>query len=75
MRLNISKSKNSECFYIIKSVTIKGKRTSKIIEKLGNYNEVKLKAKGEDPYTWAKNYVDLLKKENILSAKLYLSEI
>ena len=63
MRLNITKSKNSECFYIIKSVTINGKRTSKIIEKLGNYNEVKLKAKGEDPYTWAKNYVDLLNKE------------
>ena len=63
MRLNITKSKNSECFYIIKSVTINGKRTSKIIEKLGNYNEVKLKAKGEDPYAWAKNYVDLLNKE------------
>ena len=63
MRLNITKSKNSECFYIIKSVTINGKRTSKIIEKLGNYNEIKLKAKGEDPYAWAKNYVDLLNKE------------
>ena len=63
MRLNITKSKNSECFYIIKSVTINGKRTSKIIEKLGNYNEVKLKAKGEDPYTWAKNYVNLLNKQ------------
>ena len=63
MRLNITKSKNSECFYIIKSVTINGKRTSKIIEKLGNYYEVKLKAKGEDPYVWAKKYVNLLNKE------------
>ncbi len=63
MRLNITKSKNSECFYIIKSVTINGKRTSKIIEKLGNLNEVKIKAKGQDPYIWAKNYVKLLNKE------------
>ncbi len=63
MRLNITKSKNSECFYIIKSVTINGKRTSKIIEKLGNLNEVRFKAKGQDPYVWAKNYVQLLNKE------------
>ena len=63
MRLTISKSKNAKSFYIIKSVTIKGKRTSKIIEKLGTLEEVKVKAKGEDPYVWAKKYVDLLNKE------------
>ena len=63
MRLTITKSKNAESFYIIKSVTINGKRTSKIIEKLGTIEEVKLKAKGEDPYVWAKKYVDLLNKE------------
>ena len=63
MRLTITKSKNAKSFYIIKSVTIKGKRTSKIIEKLGTLDEVKVKAKGEDPYIWAKNYVDLLNKE------------
>ena len=63
MRLTITKSKNAESFYIIKSVTINGKRTSKIIEKLGTIEEVKLKAKGEDPYVWAKKYVNLLNKE------------
>ena len=63
MRLTITKSKNAESFYIIKSVTIKGKRTSKIIEKLGTLEEVKLKAKGEDPYVWAKKYVNLLNQE------------
>ena len=63
MRLTITKSKNAESFYIIKSVTIKGKRTSKIIEKLGTLEEVKVKAKGEDPYVWAKKYVNLLNKE------------
>ena len=63
MRLTITKSKNAESFYIIKSVTINGKRTSKIIEKLGTLEEVKIKAKNEDPYIWAKKYVNLLNKE------------
>lgn len=63
MRLTITKSKNSESFFVIKSVTINGKRTSKVIEKLGNLEEVTLKAKGEDPYVWAKKYVELLNEE------------
>lgn len=63
MRLNINKSKNATCFYVIKSVTIDGKRTSKVIEKLGNLEEVKIKAKGKDPYLWANEYVKLLNKE------------
>lgn len=63
MRLTITKSKNSESFFIIKSVTINGKRTSKVIEKLGNLEEVTLKAQGQDPYVWAKQYVELLNKE------------
>ena len=63
MRLTITKNKNSSSFYVIKSVTINGKRTSKVIEKLGNLNEVKIKAQGKDPYKWAQDYVDLLNKE------------
>ena len=63
MRLTITKSKNSESFFVIKSVTINGKRTSKVIEKLGNLEEVTLKAQGEDPYVWAKKYVELLNEE------------
>ncbi|MDD4643587.1 MAG: IS1634 family transposase [Bacilli bacterium] len=62
MRLTLSKSKNSISFYIIKSVTINGKRTSKIFEKLGTLEEVKLKAKGKDPYVWAKEYLDMINK-------------
>lgn len=49
MRLSITNNKNSSSFYVIKSVTVDGKRTSKIIERLGNYEEVKIKANGEDP--------------------------
>ena len=57
MRLQISKSKNAASFYVIKSVTIKGKRTSKIVEKLGTYDELKNKLGDKDPYEWAKEYV------------------
>ena len=63
MRLTITKSKNSKSFFVIKSVTINGKRTSKVIEKLGNIEEVTLKAQGKDPYVWAKQYVEMLNKE------------
>ena len=63
MRLTVTKSKNSESFFVIKSVTINGKRTSRVIEKLGNLEEVTLKAQGQNPYVWAKQYVELLNKE------------
>lgn len=63
MRLTITKNKNSESFYIIKSVTIDGKRTSKVIEKLGNIDDVRIKAKGKDPYIWANEYLNALNKQ------------
>ena len=63
MRLTFTKSKNSISFYIIKSVTINGKRTSKIFEKLGTLEEIKIKAKGKDPYVWAKEYLNLVNEE------------
>ena len=63
MRLTITKNKNSSSFYVIKSITIDGKRTSKVIEKLGNLGEVTIKANGKNPYKWAQEYVDLLNKE------------
>lgn len=63
MRLSLVKSKNTTQFYIIKSYRDKnGKNTSKIVEKLGNTEEVTKKAKGEDPIIWAKNYIENLNK-------------
>ena len=62
MRLSITNNKNSSFFYVIKSVTVDGKRTSKIIEQLGNYEEVKIKANGKDPIVWAKKYINTLNK-------------
>lgn len=57
MRLQITKSANAECFYVVKSVYEDKKRTNKVIEKLGNLEEVKQRAAGKDPYLWAEEYV------------------
>ena len=63
MRLSLVKSKNTTQFYVIKSYRDKnGKNTSKIIEKLGNTEEVTKKAKGKDPIVWAKKYIEGLNK-------------
>lgn len=63
MRLQISKSKNAASFYVVKSVYTNGKRTNKVVEKLGTYDEIKEKQKGEDPYKWAEGYVDKLNQK------------
>lgn len=80
MRLSITNNKNSSSFYVIKSVTVDGKRTSKVIERLGNYEEVKIKANGEEPIVWAKKYIDTLNKQekennNILNIPFYKNKI
>ena len=36
MRLQITKSKNAECFYIVKSVRKHGKNTNEVIEDIQN---------------------------------------
>jgi len=57
MRLSISKSKNSISLYVKDDVTINGKRTSKIVEKLGTVDELREKLGGRDPIEWAKEYI------------------
>ena len=76
MRLSIVKSPNARQFYVIQSYTNKnGKRTSKIVEKLGNENEILKKSKGEDPVVWAKRYIDELnKKEKENNLKILLEK-
>ena len=46
MRLQITTSKNAKCFYVVKSVYYNGKHSNRVIEKLGNLQEVTEKAKG-----------------------------
>lgn len=64
MRLSLVKSKNATQFYVIKSFRdSNGKNTSKIIEKLGNLEEVTKKANGQDPIEWAKKYIQILNEK------------
>ena len=64
MRVHITRSKNAECFYIIKSIYENGLHTTKVVEKLGNLEQVRQRAGKEDPYEWAKRYAaELTKKE------------
>ncbi len=63
MRLKITKNKNSESWYIIQSTYIDKKHSSKVVEKLGTFENVKQRANGEDPYIWVKKYIDNLNKQ------------
>ena len=77
MRLSVSKSKNSILFYIIESTYINKKHSTRIVEKLGTLEDVTIKAKGEDPYVWAKNYAHSLTtqdKENKREIIKYYSQ-
>ena len=63
MRLMISKSKNAQSLYVIKSVFVDGKRTTKVVEKLGTYDCLLEKLGGQDPIEWAKQYVKELNEQ------------
>ena len=63
MRLQIIKSKNAASFYVVKSIRVGNKRTSKVIEKLGTYETLSQKLNGEDPIEWAKKYVEELNRQ------------
>jgi transposase len=75
LKLTITKSINSVCFYVQRSVRRDDGRISSVtVEKLGNLEAVKTKANGRDPYQWARDYVEELnrkeyeeKKEIIIS--------
>lgn len=63
MKLTVSKSKNSASFYVQKTIRkSNGFVTTVTVEKLGNLDEVKAKAKGQDPYVWAQEYVNELNR-------------
>ncbi|SDL08929.1 IS1634 family transposase, partial [Natronincola ferrireducens] len=71
MRLMVSKSKNARSLYVIKSIFVNGKRTSKIVEKLGTYDELLENLNGEDPMEWAKKYIsELNEKEKEENSKI-----
>lgn len=67
MRIKVSRSKNSISYFVIKDIYRDNKRTSKVVESLGNHEEILKRHPGTDPYTWAKEYAKKLtleEKEN-----------
>ena len=65
MRLKTSKSKNATLYYIIKDYTnIRGKRTTKIFEKLGNQDQVEERFGKTDTINKIKEYIDELNNED-----------
>ena len=67
MRLKISKSKNTILFYIIKDYTRNGKRSTKIVKRIGNLEEVKAMAGKMDYKEWLKKYVQDFNEKNGLN--------
>ena len=43
MKVSISKSKNTTIYYLSKSVRVGNKTTTKTVEKIGTYDEIKKK--------------------------------
>ncbi|MGD8400020.1 MAG: IS1634 family transposase [Bacillota bacterium] len=63
MRLKVSRSKNSASLYVTKTVYIDKKEKTITVEKLGTEIELRKKLNGQDPYVWAKDYIDKLNKK------------
>ena len=71
VRLMISKSKNSQSLYAIKSIYVDGKRSTKIVEKLGALDE--LEKIHDDPISWARQYIaELTEKEKTESREVII---
>lgn len=64
MRLKMSKSKNTTLFYIIKDYTKNGKRSTKIVKRIGNIDDVKIMAGDMDYNIWLKEYVKKFNEEH-----------
>lgn len=59
----MSKSRNSLSLYVIKSTYENKKHSTKIVEKLGTYEELVKKLGSEDPIEWAKKYIEELNQK------------
>lgn len=63
MRLKVSRSKNATSFYVTKTIYIDKKEKTITVEKLGTEAALREKLNGQDPYEWAKNYVEKLNED------------
>lgn len=74
MRLKISKSKNTTLFYIIKDYTKNGKRSTKIVKRIGNLDDVKIMAGNTDYMAWLKDYVKQYNEEHCKSETIIIKK-
>ena len=74
MRLKISKSKNTTLFYIIKDYTRNGKRSTKIVKRIGNLDDVKIMADNTDYMAWLKDYVKQYNEEHCKSETIIIKK-
>lgn len=74
MRLKISKSKNTTLFYIIKDYTKNKKRSTKIVQRIGNLEEVKIMAGNNDYMDWLKDYVKKYNEEHCKSETIIIKK-
>jgi transposase len=63
MRLNTVKSPNATSYYVISDYFKNGKRTTKVVEKLGTHDQLLKKCGDMDPLAWAKAYVEELNRK------------
>lgn len=74
MRLSCSKSKNTTLFYIIKDYTKNGKRSTKIVKRIGNLEDVKKMAGNTDYIIWLKDYVKKFNEEHCKSETVIIKK-
>lgn len=63
MRLKITKTNSDTNYYVIKDIKINGKRTTTVVEKLGNLKEVSQKANGKNIDEWLIQYINNLNEK------------
>jgi len=74
MRLKVSKSKNTTLFYIIKDYTKNGKRSTKVVKRLGNIDDIKIMAGDTDYKEWLKEYVKKYNEEHCHSETILIKK-
>jgi transposase len=63
MRLNTVKSPNATSYYVIKDIEKDGKRSTRVVEKLGTREDLLTKCSDQDPIDWAKAYIEDLNRQ------------
>lgn len=63
MRLKVSRSKNAASLYVTKTIYEGKKQRTITVEKLGTEKELREKLNGQDPYEWARQYIEHLNQK------------